>query len=520
MGTDLRPECPELERPPLRKIDTYCRLGCPCYVSKRYIQAVLVMFGFIVSFGIRCNVGVAMVSFLSAENGNDLGLSEFNWTPETIGYVDASFSWGYIVTQLPGGFLASRFPANKIFGLAIFLSSSLNLLLPTATQLTPRAVIAIRFMQGLAEGVTIPSCQGIWRWWAPPLERSIIATLALAGSYSGALLGMQISGLLSQVIGWYAPYYVYGCFGIIWYMFWLWLSFEKPAKHPDISPREQLYIEKSLGDSKDKPPTIMTTPWVKMLTSLPVWAIIIANFARSWTFYLLLIALPVYFREVFGIYPRELGTLEESLPHLIMTLVVPFGGQLADYLRRNEILGTTNVRKIFNCGGFVGMALFLFILGMTQDWLTAVFAVNLAVCCSGFAISGFNVNHLDIAPRYASILMGISNGVGTLAAFICPITVQHILVKHDSMEDFTAGWQIVFLKASSMHLFGALFYACFASGEVQDWAKAPQTEEILEMDVEETLININVTLQETLRSPAQSTNSFTAGQTNNPFRRK
>lgn len=162
-----------------------------------------------------------------------------------------------------------------------------------------------------------------------------------------------------------------------------------------------------------------------MLTSLPVWAIIIANFARSWTFYLLLIALPVYFREVFGIYPRELGTLEESLPHLIMTLVVPFGGQLADYLRRNEILGTTNVRKIFNCGGFVGMALFLFILGMTQDWLTAVFAVNLAVCCSGFAISGFNVNHLDIAPRYASILMGISNGVGTLAGtlliYICHI---------------------------------------------------------------------------------------------------
>ena len=26
-----------------------------------------------------------------------------------------------------------------------------------------------------------------------------------------------------------------------------------------------------------------------------------------------------------------------------------------------------------------------------------------------------NVNHLDIAPRYASILMGISNGVGTFA---------------------------------------------------------------------------------------------------------
>ncbi|GIX92861.1 hypothetical protein CEXT_582461 [Caerostris extrusa] len=40
--------------------------------------------------------------------------------------------------------------------------------------------------------------------------------------------------------------------------------------------------------------------------------------------------------------------------------------------------------------------------------------------------SGFNVNHLDIAPRYASILMGISNGFGTLSGMICPIVVEEL----------------------------------------------------------------------------------------------
>lgn len=34
------------------------------------------------------------------------------------------------------------------------------------------------------------------------------------------------------------------------------------------------------------------------------------------------------------------------------------------------------------------------------------------------------MNHLDIAPRYASILMGISNGFGTLAGMLCPIVVN------------------------------------------------------------------------------------------------
>ena len=44
-------------------------------------------------------------------------------------------------------------------------------------------------------------------------------------------------GILADTIGWYAPYYFYGCLGVCWYMLWLWLAFEKPAKHPSISPR-------------------------------------------------------------------------------------------------------------------------------------------------------------------------------------------------------------------------------------------------------------------------------------------
>eukprot|EP00096_Caligus_rogercresseyi_P006352 TRINITY_DN22728_c0_g1_i1.p1 TRINITY_DN22728_c0_g1~~TRINITY_DN22728_c0_g1_i1.p1 ORF type:complete len:635 (+),score=156.44 TRINITY_DN22728_c0_g1_i1:201-2105(+) len=475
-GLDMPEEFPELERPKLRKIDKYCQPECPCCnISKRYTQAILVSIGFVISFGIRCNVGVATVKMSSTDKS---GLSNFNWTPETIGFVDASFFWGYIVTQIPGGFLAAKFSPSFLFGTAIFTSSILNMFIPMATAWDYKAVIIIRICQGLVEGVTYPSCHGIWRWWAPPLERSRLATLAFCGSYGGAVLGMPISGYLADGVGYYAPFYFYGICGMIWYMVWLWLSFEKPATHPSISPREQLYIEQSIGSGPGQSqPTVFNTPWKKVFTSLPVWAIIVANFARSWTFYLLLITQPKYFKEVFNMSLTE-GSTMAAIPHLVMTIIVPFGGQLADYLRRKEILSTTNVRKLFNCGGFGGEALFLLVVGYTRNQMVAIAGLILAVGCSGFAISGFNVNHLDIAPRYASILMGISNGVGTLSGMICPITTEQITKDHSTNWKLEVEWQHVFLIASSIHFIGVIFYALFASGELQDWAEEKGTEKI------------------------------------------
>ena len=276
---------------------------------------------------------------------------------------------------------------------------------------------------------------GLLPWREPSLApwlslaAMVVPSLACLCQVEFHFLHLQFSksapGYFAEWIGWYAPFYAYGLAGVIWYAFWLWLSFEKPSKHPSISPREQFYIEKSLGDSKAKAPTIFSTPWGRVFTSMPVYAIIVANFARSWTFYLLLITQPKYFKERFGMNVAEGSTLA-ALPHLIMTTIVPLGGQLADYLRKNGIMTTTTVRKLFNCGGFGGEALFLIAVAYSHTETQAVVALIIAVGSSGFAISGFNVNHLDIAPRYASILMGISNGVGTFAGMICPIVTEQI----------------------------------------------------------------------------------------------
>lgn len=266
-----------------------------------------------------------------------------------------------------------------------------------------------------------------------------------------------------------------GVCGLVWYGVWLWLAFEKPSKHPCISGRELRYIEDSLGQAQGQvqipQPTFATTPWRKFFTSMPVHAIIVANFCRSWNFYLLVLFQSQFMQDVFKmplvevsfsqlnsvtfhsllstLIPLDFHTtllhcyqtgMIGSLPHLLMTIIVPCGGMLADHLRKRGIMSTTTVRKLFNCGGFGMEALFFLVVAHATTYrngAVATTALTIGVACSGFAISGFNVNHLDIAPRYASILMGMSNGIGTIAGLLVPIFVDNITKNKVSSKTFS-----------------------------------------------------------------------------------
>ncbi|XP_040271635.1 vesicular glutamate transporter 3 [Bufo bufo] len=483
------------------RFDCYC-----CGLPKRYIIAIMSGLGFCISFGIRCNLGVAIVEMVNnntvyVDGKPEIQAAQFNWDPETVGLIHGSFFWGYIVTQIPGGFIANKLAANRVFGAAIFLTSVLNMLIPSAAKSHYGCVISVRVVQGLVEGVTYPACHGLWSKWAPPLERSRLATTSFCGSYAGAVIAMPLAGILVQYIGWSSVFYIYGMFGMIWYVFWLLHATESPAAHPTITAEERSYIESSIGEGSSLVTTgKFKTPWKKFFTSMPVYAIIVANFCRSWTFYLLLISQPAYFEEVFGFPISKVGVLS-AVPHMVMTIIVPIGGQLADMLRSKQILSTTTVRKIMNCGGFGMEATLLLVVGYSHTKAISISFLILAVGFSGFAISGFNVNHLDIAPRYASILMGISNGVGTLSGMVCPLIVG-AMTKHKTREE----WQNVFLIAAMVHYSGVIFYGIFASGDKQDWADPESLSEdkcgIIDNDelAEETELN-----NESFNSPSKKT---------------
>ena len=73
----------------------------------------------------------------------------------------------------------------------------------------------------------------------------------------------------------------------------------------------------------------------------------------------------------------------------------------------------------------------------------------IGVAASGLMHSGYNVNMLDIAPRYACIIMGLTNTVGTITGFLSPMMVGFITVNKVSDLYSTDRPTVFFFQLSS-----------------------------------------------------------------------
>lgn len=79
--------------------------------------------------------------------------------------------------------------------------------------------------------------------------------------------------------------------------------------------------------------------------------------------------------------------------------------------------------------------------------------------CDAFSQSGLYSNHQDIGPRYAGVLLGISNTAGVLAGVV-GTAVTGLILQHGT-------WNQVWYVSIVFYLIGALVWNLFASGERQ-----------------------------------------------------
>ncbi|XP_013134112.1 PREDICTED: putative inorganic phosphate cotransporter isoform X1 [Papilio polytes] len=390
----------------------------------------------------------------------------FVWSSTLQGYILSSFFYGYVITQIPFGILSKRFGARLFLGVGMLINSVFGLLVPIAAEAGYEWLILVRFIQGLGEGPIVPCSHAMLAKWIPPNERSRMGAAVYAGAQFGTVISMPLSGLLSAygfAGGWPSIFYVFGIIGTVWCLAFLFLVSEDPEVCPRIKEAEKKYILSSLwGAAGSSSPPI---PWCKILLSMPFWAIMLAHMGQNYGYETLMTELPTFMRQVLHFSIKDNGFVS-ALPYLCMWLFSMFISVVADWMLSSGRFNHTQVRKIINSIGEYGPAIGLFIAANTGCNPAATVAIlAVGVGFNGGIYSGFKVNHLDISPRFAGILMSFTNCLANLTGLLAPIVAGYIIEGRPTQ----AQWRKVFYIAGGVYIFCATFYNVFGSGRRQEW---------------------------------------------------
>ncbi|KAK8773221.1 hypothetical protein V5799_012246 [Amblyomma americanum] len=213
-----------------------------CRLQVRYLMSFMMSLGLFLVYSMRVNLSVTIIAMVNttAVNGNSSTVNrssscpasysntsaasggdesddgEFFWDPVMQGYVLNAFFYGYIITQIPAGWLAEVINPAWIFAAGIGVTSLLTLTTAVVARANFFAFLVLRVFEGISEGVTFPATYAIVARWAPVQERSFLLAISTLGSVMGTVVTLPVSALLCQygfAGGWPSVFYITGLLG-------------------------------------------------------------------------------------------------------------------------------------------------------------------------------------------------------------------------------------------------------------------------------------------------------------------
>jgi MFS transporter, ACS family, solute carrier family 17 (sodium-dependent inorganic phosphate cotransporter), other len=409
---------------------------------QRYTVVALFFLGTALCYIDRISISVAIIPLAR----------QFGYDSAAQGLVLSAVFWGYLWTQLAGGWMADRFGGHRVLAAGVAIWSLATFVTPLAAAATFSALLAARVLLGLGEGVNFPSIHSLTARWTLPAERARVLSVNYSGMYVGTVAALIASPLIIKTFGWPALFYISGALGLVWVAVWLYAAADRPETSSRVTVAELTLIT-SLRTAE---PRAMRVPWAAIAREKAVWAIVVAHFCSNFGFNILLLWMPTYLHHTFGV-PLERVGAYSIVPWIVTFFMITFSGWLADALiARGLSVGT--VRKSMQTAAFALGATSLMMVPAAHSPALAVALLTLAASSNGIGSAAFGVNHLDVAPTYAGILMGISNTFATIPGII-GVAATGLIVQ--ATKSFSA----VFYLIAAVYCVGMLLYLRWASGE-------------------------------------------------------
>lgn len=364
----------------------------------RIIPVALIMYT--ISYIDRTNVALALDPKISTMM-KDLFMDD-----RMKGQAAGIFFFGYVLLQIPGGYLASRWSARKI--ISLFLIAWGICAIGGGLSRTFRQFEAMRFLLGVAESGVFPATLVLLANWFPRAERAranaywnLCQPLAVAGS-------APLTGWLLGQYGWQQMLILEGVLPFIWLPIWWFGIRDHPRQAGWISAEERLFLETTLQQEQAQLQPARQGSWRLILRQPTLLVMVLLYFLHNCAAY----GCMTFFTSGLkgqGFSPLQYGLLFAA-PYALTAIIMVLNSWHSDKTRERR----GHVAAVYILSG---TSLILSVLARKHFWLSYAL-LCLAIPGPFAALAPFWAIPSETLPRIAlGWVIGLVNAFGNLGGF-------------------------------------------------------------------------------------------------------
>jgi len=327
------------------------------------------------------------------------------------GYISSLLLLAYTVSQSVSGRLYDRFGARIGFSASIIVWCIAAMAHSFMTGVVSFAVCS--FFLGLGEAGNWPGAAKVIAEWFPQRERAVGMAIFNGGASMGAVIApLLVAGFLEPHFGWRKTFLIIGSLGFVWLA--AWLAIYRPLfQHPRLSTEERLLIREGQPDVTvdDAKPVSLRA----LLSLRQTWGILLARFCVDPVWWLYMLWLPTYLKEVRGFSLKDIG-ISAWAPYLAAAAGALFGGWLAGRLIKGG-MSVNRARKTT-----VGLAACMMPFGI---FAARAHSPYTALACISVVLFGFQmwISNVQTLPSdfFSHRSVGVVAGMGGTAAGIASL---------------------------------------------------------------------------------------------------
>jgi ACS family glucarate transporter-like MFS transporter len=358
---------------------------------------------------------------------------EFSFSTISMGRVFSAFLWGYGLFQIPWGYVCDRIGPRRTLTASILcfaIGSGAMVFAPrfaTATGLSALAVFRIvRFLTGIGEAAVSSNVTRVIASWTALRERGFASGLQVCGlGLGGTLTPIAIAWTMVHY-GWRVSFAMSAALAFAVVALWHWYATDWPEENPRVNEQELQIIHPGLEKANNHlPKAAPQVPWMKMLSSLSVWGLILGYGFQGYAFYVYYNWFYFYAVKVRGLDLMHAAAWT-SAPFLAMAVLSPVGGWFSDRVAR-----FSDRRKGRLAAVWLGMGVAALLLYTGNHLSLTVVALPMIALAAGFtmfAAANFWAACIDLAPGYSASLSALMNTVGSLGGVISSTVTASIAV--------------------------------------------------------------------------------------------